>query len=104
MDTIYGPGLPGYLRSIGAIPTPAGDCSLRKVDGGIVITRWDRQDVPPDKDTVDKFVSPPPTEKIDHQAEVEEALTIAKSGPTVAKTLSLVERVVARVAELEKRL
>jgi hypothetical protein len=75
---------------------------LRQVEGGYEIDSW-----PTKRPTLAEVLAWQPEAKpapVDHQAEVEEALTVAKSGPTVAKTLSLVERLVARVADLEKRI
>lgn len=75
---------------------------LRPVEGGYEIDSW-----PTKRPTLAEVLAWQPEAKpapVDHQAEVEEALTVAKSGPTVARTLAVVERLVARVAELESKL
>lgn len=52
-----------------------------------------------------EYLQPPPPEPVvDHAAEVEAALAAAKSARTVVSTLALIERLAARVVELEARI
>lgn len=81
------------------------DIRLSPSEGGYAIDQWPASlGKAPTPEDIEAWDPPLPPEKIDHAAEVEAAVTAAKSARTVVSTISVVEAINARVAELEKRL
>lgn len=73
--------------------------------GNIEIVDWpEGLGKAPTSEEIDAYVPPIPPEKIDFAAEVDAAVTAAKSARTVVSAIEITERLAARVADIEARL
>lgn len=73
--------------------------------GNIEIVEWPAElGKAPTPEEIEAFEPAPPPEKIDYAAEVDAAVTAAKSARTVVSAIEITERLAARVADIEARL